>query len=65
MKKLLMLLTRACVLVSLVYENGTQETVEKVIRDFFPLYILMIVMLLLITFIPAISLWLPSIISTV
>jgi tripartite ATP-independent transporter DctM subunit len=40
-------------------------TVEEVIKDFLPFYLSMIGMLLLITFIPAISLWLPSIINTV
>ena len=39
--------------------------VESVIKDFLPFYLSMIFMLLLITFIPAISLWLPSLISTV
>lgn len=38
--------------------------VESVIRDFLPFYLSMIFMLLLITFIPAISLWLPSLIAT-
>jgi len=37
-----------------------KTTIQKVMKPLLPLYVVMILVLLLVTFIPAISLWLPS-----
>jgi TRAP-type C4-dicarboxylate transport system permease large subunit len=36
-------------------------TIEQVAREIWPFYVAMIVVLLLVTFIPAISMWLPGV----
>jgi len=37
-----------------------KTTIQKVIKPLLPLYVVMAIVLMLITFIPAISLWLPA-----